>query len=89
MQAIPKADLIEIFSSIQGEGLLVGYRQIFLRFPECNLNCHYCDTDFTSTATCKVEKKPGTANMADWRNPVTLKKVTELLSGWKEQLPGA
>lgn len=39
-----KAPVYEIFSSIQGEGLLVGKRQIFVRFAGCNLDCIYCDT---------------------------------------------
>jgi organic radical activating enzyme len=36
----------EIFTSIQGEGPFVGYKQLFVRFSKCNLNCKYCDTDF-------------------------------------------
>ena len=36
----------EIFKSIQGEGPYVGYKQLFVRFCKCNLNCKYCDTDF-------------------------------------------
>jgi 7-carboxy-7-deazaguanine synthase len=39
-----KAPIMEIFSSIQGEGLFIGRRQIFVRFAGCNLNCNYCDT---------------------------------------------
>lgn len=36
----------EIFSSIQGEGPFAGYKQLFIRFCTCNLNCNYCDTKF-------------------------------------------
>ncbi|HHN46036.1 MAG TPA: 7-carboxy-7-deazaguanine synthase QueE [Planctomycetes bacterium] len=36
--------LLEIFVSIQGEGLRVGSRQLFVRFFGCNLSCRYCDT---------------------------------------------
>ncbi|OGI08029.1 MAG: hypothetical protein A2Y40_09840 [Candidatus Margulisbacteria bacterium GWF2_35_9] len=35
----------EIFSSIQGEGIYVGYRQIFIRFSGCNISCAYCDEE--------------------------------------------
>ena len=41
-----KANIIEIFISVQGEGPYVGQRQLFIRFCGCNLNCRYCDTDF-------------------------------------------
>ena len=40
------ARIKEIFTSIQGEGPFVGYKQLFIRFCRCNLNCKYCDTDF-------------------------------------------
>lgn len=48
MSNIQKAKIKEIFASIQGEGLLVGVQQIFIRFCKCNLACRYCDTDFSS-----------------------------------------
>ncbi|RLG17974.1 7-carboxy-7-deazaguanine synthase [Nanoarchaeota archaeon] len=40
------AFVYEIFSSIQGEGPLVGKRQIFVRFAGCPLRCYYCDTKY-------------------------------------------
>ncbi len=38
----------EIFQSVQGEGLYIGYCQLFIRFSSCNLSCRYCDTVFQS-----------------------------------------
>ncbi len=37
------ARIVEIFSSLQGEGIYLGERQIFVRFGGCNLHCDYCD----------------------------------------------
>jgi len=39
-----KGKIAEIFESIQGEGLYLGYKQLFVRFFGCNLNCQFCDT---------------------------------------------
>lgn len=37
----------EVFVSIQGEGPYIGYKQLFIRLCGCNMNCAYCDTDFS------------------------------------------
>lgn len=41
-----ETNIKEIFASIQGEGPYIGYKQLFIRFCGCNLNCNYCDTEF-------------------------------------------
>ena len=38
----------EIFTSVQGEGPFIGYKQLFIRFCGCNLSCKYCDTDYST-----------------------------------------
>jgi 7-carboxy-7-deazaguanine synthase len=69
-----RAHINEIFSSIQGEGIYVGVRQIFIRFNRCNLQCSYCDTRETFSNernnTFSVEIVPGTKKFQWFSNPV-------------------
>lgn len=41
-----RGKIVEIFESIQGEGVYFGKKQVFVRFAQCNLQCSYCDTQF-------------------------------------------
>src|SRR5881227_32508 len=83
----PKARLVEVFSSIQGEGILVGHRQVFVRTYGCNLRCTYCDSPETLKETgtpshCRVETTPGSWQFHKIENPVGASQLTEIVRGY-------
>jgi 7-carboxy-7-deazaguanine synthase len=81
--ATTTARLVEVFSAIQGEGLNVGTRQIFIRFALCDLRCHFCDSSNTwhTPNTCRIECNPGLRDFEVYSNPVTL----SMLLHWVER----
>lgn len=77
-----QASICEIFTSIQGEGLYVGERQIFVRFAGCNLSCQYCDTGqaLAVSPTFKFAPTPGLHKFETKNNPVGVEQLIELVS---------
>lgn len=45
-----KYKVVEIFQSINGEGMKAGELAVFVRFQGCNLRCRYCDTTWANEA---------------------------------------
>ena len=44
--ASSRIKLSEIFTSIEGEGVLFGTKTMFIRMAGCPLKCHWCDTSY-------------------------------------------
>src|ERR1700760_4825663 len=75
------APLQEIFSSIQGEGVYVGKRQVFVRFAHCHLKCAYCDTPMTTAdGHCHVETPPGSGHIERHPNPLQPETLVTLIT---------
>lgn len=74
-----KAYLNEIFLSAQGEGVLVGERQIFVRLAGCNIRCPWCDTPDALVAKdspeARVEIAPGRPESRMLANPIDAAQV--------------
>lgn len=45
--------VVEIFSSINGEGMKAGQIAVFVRMQGCNLDCKYCDTSWANEEDCR------------------------------------
>lgn len=61
--------VVEIFKSIEGEGLRTGLPVVFIRLYGCNLRCSYCDTKYSYKEI--VEGEPA---------PFTIRTVEEIAS---------
>ena len=67
-------NLVEIFSSVQGEGPHVGETTLFVRLGGCDLRCGWCDSPQTwrPAATARVETRRGSSRFRELPNPVAL-----------------
>jgi organic radical activating enzyme len=74
----PRAPLIEIFHSIQGEGRFVGVPMAFVRTATCPLRCLYCDTPQSYAAAARFPVRLGVREQQE-QNPVTSERAAELV----------
>lgn len=49
--------VVEMFTSINGEGTRAGELAVFVRFKGCNLRCSYCDTMWANEGDYPYEEK--------------------------------
>lgn len=66
-----EASLVEVFTSVQGEGPEVGRTTVFVRFGGCDLRCRWCDSPGTwrRSSDYRVEKARGSGTFTEHRNP--------------------
>lgn len=74
------AYISEIFPTIQGEGIYVGERQLFVRFIGCNISCAYCDVEEIkkqANTPCLLKTQNESESI---RNPISLEKTESFIS---------
>lgn len=74
------AELIEIFYSLQGEGIYAGMPFTFVRFAGCNLACGYCDTASSRTVPAAFEFRQSLDSEPErFPNPADVSQVAGLI----------
>lgn len=83
------ADLLEIFSSIQGEGTHAGEMHLFVRTSHCDLHCAYCDTPLCHipVGEASIETAPLSRTFEKRSNPVPLEELAAVVDRALAALP--
>jgi organic radical activating enzyme len=82
--------MTEIFSAIQGEGALVGERQVFARLAGCNIRCAYCDQPEAlerRPGPCRVERTPGRRDWEIVESPLRVEVAARAIERLWRALP--
>jgi organic radical activating enzyme len=71
------ANLVEIFSSIQGEGPDLGAATLFVRFAGCDLRCRWCDSKHTwqPATECRIETARFSGEWRTRENPLPVDAI--------------
>jgi organic radical activating enzyme len=80
----------EVFSAIQGEGALVGHRQVFVRLAGCNIRCSYCDQPESlerRAGHCRIERTAGRRDWSVTDSPLAVDRLVAATDELGRQLP--
>ena len=74
------APIVEIFSSLQGEGIYTGEPTVFVRFARCRLNCAWCDTRHAlcDHLMCRITSPDG-LTVSEIANPISATALDEIM----------
>lgn len=74
---MPVAQVVEVASTVQGEGTLAGRRQVLVRLAGCNLDCDYCDTPGAHgwARPAEIEVRAGALRFREAPNPMAPEAV--------------
>lgn len=77
--------LIEVYASVQGEGLWVGKPQVFVRLHGCRLTCNYCDTPKThlNIRESRYEIEPFSERFVPHSLEWSISELKEVVCGYR------